>query len=88
MLHTTEQMLGLTFLGNAATAPSMRSSGRGRQVSIGYASEDEMPAYWAVWINTGGWAGHRHFALAPSTGRYGRFGRKVRLSGDLRLGGH
>jgi hypothetical protein len=42
---------------------------RHRQLQISYSSSTELPAYWGVWINTGGWAGHRHFAISPTTGR-------------------
>ena len=35
-------------------------------------------AYWSIWINTGGWAGHRHAALAPTTGRFDQLDRAVR----------
>ena len=53
----------------------LRPSGRG--LRIGYSSEDGMPAYWGIWINTGGWAGHRHFAIEPTTGRYDPLDRAV-----------
>ena len=49
----------------------------GRTLSISYASEDGLPAYWGIWINTGGWAGHRHFAVEPTTGRYDQLDRAV-----------
>jgi hypothetical protein len=51
---------------------------RGRRVTIAYASEDGLDAYWGIWINTGGWAGHRHFAIEPTTGRYDQLDRSVR----------
>lgn len=41
---------------------------RRRQLSIEYVSAD-VPAYWGIWINTGAWAGHHHFAIEPTTGR-------------------
>ena len=49
----------------------------GRTLTVSYASEDGMPAYWGIWINTGGWAGHRHFAVEPTTGRYDQIDRAV-----------
>ena len=49
----------------------------GRRLAISYESPDDMAAYWGVWINTGGWAGHRHFALEPTTGRYDQLDRAV-----------
>ena len=48
-----------------------------RRLTIGYGSEDGLPAYWGIWINTGGWAGHRHFAVEPTTGRYDALDRAV-----------
>jgi len=27
-------------------------------------------AYWGIWINTGGWVHHKHFAIEPTTGRF------------------
>jgi hypothetical protein len=55
-----------------------RYPSRGRQVEIAFASEDDVAAYWGVWINTGGWAGHRHFAIEPTTGRFDALDRSVR----------
>jgi hypothetical protein len=43
---------------------------RGRIVRIEYSSEDNLPAYWGIWINTGGWAGQKHIAIEPTTGRH------------------
>jgi len=56
----------------------VRYPSRGRQVAIAWASESDLAAYWGVWINTGGWAGHRHFAIEPTTGRYDALDRSVR----------
>jgi hypothetical protein len=53
-------------------------SRNGRTVRIGYGSEDELPAYWSVWLNTGGWNGHRHFAIEPTSGRYAQIDRSIR----------
>jgi hypothetical protein len=50
---------------------------RSRSLSIEYASDDNLPAYWGVWINTGGWAQHRHFALQPTTGRFDQLDRAI-----------
>ena len=36
-----------------------------------------MPAYWSLWINTGGWAGHKHFALEPTTGRFDHLDKAI-----------
>ena len=36
---------------------------RGRSLRIEFTSAD-LAAYWSIWINTGGWAGHRHAVLA------------------------
>ena len=48
-----------------------------RRLSIAYRSPDELPAYWGVWLNTGGWAGHRHFAIEPTTGRFDDVERSI-----------
>jgi hypothetical protein len=43
---------------------------RSRRLRIEYQSDTALQAYWGVWINTGGWAGNRHFAIEPTTGRF------------------
>jgi len=48
-----------------------------RKLRISYESEDGLPAYWGVWVNTGGWAGHRHLALEPTTGRFDDIDRAI-----------
>ena len=45
-----------------------------------------MAAYWVIWINTGGWAGHRHVAIEPTTGRYDSIERSVRDGSAGRIG--
>ena len=65
----------------------IRYPSRGRQISVAFASEDGVSAYWGVWINTGGWAGHRHFAIEPTTARYDALDRSVRDSSAGRLMG-
>ena len=60
------------------TAPvTVRFPQRGRTLRVGYESEDGLAAYWGVWVNTGGWAGHRHFAVEPTTGRFDDLDRAV-----------
>ena len=57
----------------------MRYPSRGRQVEIVYSSDAAAAyAYWGVWINTGGWAGHKHVAIEPTMGRYDALDRSVR----------
>ncbi|MEO6436443.1 MAG: hypothetical protein ABIP55_11890 [Tepidisphaeraceae bacterium] len=51
---------------------------RSRSVELSYESEDGPAAYWGIWINTGGWAGHQHFALEPTTGRFDQLDRAAR----------
>ena len=63
-----------------------------RSLQIEYASESGLAAYWGIWINTGGWGGHRHFAIEPSTGRFDQIDRSMRdgsagLIGPLGTGG-
>jgi hypothetical protein len=50
---------------------------RGRTLSISYSSDDGLPAYWGIWINSGGWAGHHHFACEPTTGRFDQIDRSI-----------
>ncbi len=50
---------------------------RRRQLTIEYSSDDGLAAYWGIWINTGGWAQHKHFALEPTTGRFDQLDRAV-----------
>jgi galactose mutarotase-like enzyme len=56
----------------------VRYPSRGRQVGIAFSSNDATDAYWGVWINTGGWAGHKHVAIEPTMGRYDALDRSVR----------
>jgi hypothetical protein len=51
---------------------------RKRSLRVEYESVDGMPAYWGLWINTGGWAGNRHFAIEPTTGRYDEIDRSIK----------
>lgn len=67
------------FSKDAISAPfEVRYPARGRAVRMEYASGDELAAYWGVWINTGGWAGNRHFAIEPTTGRYDQIDRAIK----------
>jgi len=50
---------------------------RARSLSIEYSSQDELAAYWGIWINTGGWSGHKHFAVEPTTGRFDKIDRSI-----------
>ena len=51
---------------------------RGRQLSIEYSTQEGPPAYWGIWINTGGRYRHRHFTIEPTTGRYDEIDRCIR----------
>jgi hypothetical protein len=51
---------------------------RGRSLTIEYSSVDGMPAYWGMWINTGGLAGHKNFAVEPTAGRFDELERSTR----------
>lgn len=51
---------------------------RTRQLVIDYSSPDELPAYWGIWISTGGWMGHKHFAIEPTSGRYDQLDRSAK----------
>jgi hypothetical protein len=50
---------------------------RKRSLRIEYESEDGIPAFWGVWLNSGGWAGQRHFAIEPTTGRFDEIDRSI-----------
>jgi hypothetical protein len=50
---------------------------RHRQLEISYSSDTDLLAYWGVWINTGGWAGHRQLAISPTTGRADALGTAI-----------
>jgi hypothetical protein len=50
---------------------------RGRSLQFKYGSETGVPAYWGVWINTGGWDGVHHFAIEPTTGRHDQIDRAI-----------
>jgi hypothetical protein len=49
----------------------------GRSLTIDYTSETGLRAYWALWVNTGGWEHHRHFAVSPTTGRHDAIDRAI-----------
>jgi len=51
---------------------------RKRSVRVEYHSEEALPGYWGVWINTGGWAGIKHFAIEPTTGRFDEVDRSIK----------
>ena len=51
---------------------------RKRTLKIEYEAEDGLKSFWGVWINTGGWAGNRHFAIEPTTGRYDEIDRSIK----------
>jgi hypothetical protein len=64
-----------------ATEPISREAvvhypSRGRSLRIAFDSET-VRAYWGIWINTGGWAGQRHFAVEPTTGRFDQIDRSI-----------
>ncbi len=74
-----------------STAPIDQAMGieypeRGRKVSISYSGEESGPgAYWGLWINTGGWGGHQHFAVEPTTGRSDELDKSIRDGSAGRL---
>jgi hypothetical protein len=51
---------------------------RGRSLRMEYASESGLAAYWGIWMNSGGWGGHRHFAIEATTGRFDQIDRATR----------
>lgn len=67
-----------SFSNSAISEPfALNYTKRGRSLRIEYSSSDALPAYWGLWINTGGWSGHRHLAVEPTTGRYDELERAV-----------
>jgi hypothetical protein len=51
---------------------------RQRCVKVEFSSGDPLTAYWGLWVNTGGWLGHRHVALQPTTGRFDELDRSFK----------
>ena len=43
-----------------------------------YASEDNLPAYWGVWVYTGPSLASGTFAVEPTTGRYDQIDRAIK----------
>ena len=77
-----------TFSVDPITRPAVvRYPSRGRQVRIDFTTDAAVRAYWGVWINTGGWAGHRHVAIEPTMGRYDALDRSVRDGSAARVEG-
>jgi hypothetical protein len=68
-----------------STPAVVRYPSRNRSLEISYTSggdEDDptaaVDAYWGLWINTGGWSAHHHFAIEPTTGRFDQLDRAVK----------
>ncbi len=58
------------------THPAMiRYPQRSRWLKMEFSTDEELRAYWGLWLNTGGWAGHRHLALQPTFGRFDQLDR-------------
>ena len=58
---------------------------RGRSLKLSFESS-EVTAYWGIWVNTGGWAGHKHFSLQPTTGRFDQLDRSIRDGSAAHVG--
>lgn len=56
---------------------TLRYLDRGRSVRIEYEGVESSLAYWGLWINTGGWAGHKHVGVEPTTGRFDQIDRSI-----------
>jgi hypothetical protein len=61
-----------------STPAIVRYPARNRGLKIEYSSDDALAAYWGVWINTGGWVTHHHFAIEPTTGRFDEVDRSAK----------
>jgi hypothetical protein len=81
----------LYSMAKISTPAIVRYPSRGRIVEISYAADaaaaapaetgeatEALAAYWGVWINTGGWSAHHHFAIEPTTGRFDQLDRAVK----------
>lgn len=64
---------------------SVHYPSRNRSLELSYTSDD-VPAFWGLWINTGGWNRQRHFALEPTTGRFDQLDRAVADGSAGRVG--
>ncbi|MDP9173133.1 MAG: hypothetical protein M3O30_04605 [Planctomycetota bacterium] len=51
---------------------------RNRSVKLEYSSEDGLPAYWGVWINTAPSPNSGTFAIEPTTGRFDQIDRAIK----------
>jgi hypothetical protein len=69
-----------------SSAAMVRYPIRGRCLSIEFGSDDSVQAYWGLWVNTGGWSGHRHFAIEPTTGRFDDLERAAKDNSAARVG--
>jgi hypothetical protein len=58
----------------------------GRSITLAYLSEDSLPGYWGIWLNTGAWMHHRHFAIEPTTGRSDELDRAIADGSAGRVG--
>jgi hypothetical protein len=63
----------------------IRYPSRNRSIQIEYSSENTLPAYWGIWVSTGGWGGGSNFAIEPTTGRYDQIDRSIRDDSAARL---
>ena len=61
-----------------STPAVVRYPQRSRSVKIGFARDGDPKAFWGIFINTGRWLHHRHFALEPTTGRFDQLDRSIR----------
>ncbi len=59
---------------------------RKRKLSISYESDSQVAAYWGIWINSGGWAGHRHFAIEPTTGLHDSLSESIEDGSAAKVG--
>jgi len=67
------------FTHKPVTSPAVvRYPSRGRELRIEFTSPDGLDAYWGVWLDTGGWMGHKHFAIEPTAGRCDHLDRAVK----------
>jgi hypothetical protein len=76
-----------TFSLDAISAPAVvHYPQRRRRLTISFEGP-ATPAFWGLWVNTGGWNHQRHFAVEPTTGRFDRLDRAVADGSAARVAG-
>ena len=76
--------VAISYSGSAAKPGALAPGPSGAATNNDADDDDDkdtsppVDAYWGVWINTGGWSAHHHFAIEPTTGRFDQLDRAVK----------